>query len=311
MKKNIALALTVLCFFILSSCKCEHTWVAATCTHPKTCSECGETEGDVIEHSWVAATCMQPKTCSKCGETEGEPLAHNWENATCQTPKTCTDCGTTEGKLLSHTWIEATCSQPKTCTVCSVTDGDKLPHTPVKEWVTQKTNYIYAETVKVQTCSDCGEVVNRKILDVEKLHDDTFFLISPEDFITRFGNTLESYTENNYDTEGASTADSYVCGVIEDGSAVCVLIFTKHDDMVTKDQRNDSGAFNKLLGTCDPDALARVSCALIQTADPTLSLSDAKKYVEEMIKYDSVSVNGIKYILETYDDKYFIGFTIG
>ncbi len=60
------------------------------------------------KHEWNEATCTEPKTCSKCGETEGEPLGHRWEDATCTTPKTCAVCGETEGKPLGHSpgeWV--------------------------------------------------------------------------------------------------------------------------------------------------------------------------------------------------------------
>ena len=34
------------------------------------------------EHEWTKATCTEPKTCTKCGETEGEALGHRWKEAT-------------------------------------------------------------------------------------------------------------------------------------------------------------------------------------------------------------------------------------
>ncbi|MBR4462461.1 MAG: Ig-like domain-containing protein, partial [Erysipelotrichaceae bacterium] len=30
------------------------------------------------DHEWTDATCTEAKTCSKCGETEGDPLGHDW-----------------------------------------------------------------------------------------------------------------------------------------------------------------------------------------------------------------------------------------
>ena len=36
----------------LSACSCRHEWTDATCTEPKVCSKCGETEGDALGHSW-------------------------------------------------------------------------------------------------------------------------------------------------------------------------------------------------------------------------------------------------------------------
>ena len=56
-----------------------HTWVDATCETAKTCSVCGETEGDALGHSWADANYQAPKTCSVCGTTEGEALTAAFE----------------------------------------------------------------------------------------------------------------------------------------------------------------------------------------------------------------------------------------
>ena len=87
----------------------EHSWKDATCTDPKTCSECGATEGSALEHNWKAATCTAPKTCSECGATEGS-VEHSWKAATCTTPKTCSKCGATEGSALGHNYQNGTCT---------------------------------------------------------------------------------------------------------------------------------------------------------------------------------------------------------
>jgi hypothetical protein len=89
-----------ICGMLLAGCGHEHTWVEATCTTPRTCSECGETEGDVAEHTWVEATCTAPKTCSVCGTTEGEALGHTLTEANYQQAATCTVCGETVGEPL-------------------------------------------------------------------------------------------------------------------------------------------------------------------------------------------------------------------
>lgn len=84
MKKKIALTLALLITLslALTGCCLSHEWVEATCTEPKTCSKCGETEGEALGHTWNDATCTAPKTCSVCAETEGEALGHTegeWE----------------------------------------------------------------------------------------------------------------------------------------------------------------------------------------------------------------------------------------
>ena len=82
-----------------------HTWVEATCTTPRTCSVCGETEGKALDHTWVEATCTTPRACSVCGETEGEVPGHTWAEANYQEAATCSVCGETEGEPLTPDFV--------------------------------------------------------------------------------------------------------------------------------------------------------------------------------------------------------------
>lgn len=128
-KTKVVLALTTLAMSVaLSACGHEHEWKEATCTTPKTCVTCEETEGEALGHEWEEATCTTGKVCSTCGETKGEALGHKWEEATCTTAKKCSVCGETEGDKLDHEWKEATCTTPKTCNMCSATEGEVLEH---------------------------------------------------------------------------------------------------------------------------------------------------------------------------------------
>lgn len=154
------LLLTVL----LTGCSCNHEWEEATCTEPKTCTLCSETEGEPLGHIWKEATCTEAKTCEVCGETEGKALGHTWKEATCTLAKECSVCGKIEGSELGHDpegvtcteagtckrcgksipaaghkWKEATCTEPKTCSVCGTVEGEALGH-----------------TTKAGTCYRCG-----------------------------------------------------------------------------------------------------------------------------------------------------------
>lgn len=74
MKKILSVILILTCFIMLTGC-CSHSqWQPATCETPKTCAECGKTDGDALGHSWVDATTETPKTCSVCGATEGKRI---------------------------------------------------------------------------------------------------------------------------------------------------------------------------------------------------------------------------------------------
>lgn len=96
-----AVVLLVALFFLTP---CRHSeWTPATCTAPKTCNACGETEGEALGHDWAEATCTSPKTCSRCGVTEGEARGHvpgEWQKekpdysaATITTVQKCSACG--------------------------------------------------------------------------------------------------------------------------------------------------------------------------------------------------------------------------
>ncbi len=127
MKKILLLCLcTLLMAAVLTGCGCDHVWKDANCETPKTCSECGETEGAPLGHVWNAATCDAAKTCEVCKKTEGQALSHTWLDATCEAPKTCETCKKTEGEALGHTWLDATTEAPKTCETCGATEGTPI-----------------------------------------------------------------------------------------------------------------------------------------------------------------------------------------
>ena len=61
-------------------------------------TEAGETLGHV--HVWQEADCENSKTCSDCGETEGDPLGHDATEANYQQPSVCKRCGITLAEKL-------------------------------------------------------------------------------------------------------------------------------------------------------------------------------------------------------------------
>ena len=100
MKKMSVLILVLAFMLVLTGCCFHKEWYVATCTDPKTCAECGETEGEALGHTWTDATCEDAKTCQTCHMTEGEALGHAWQDATTEMPKTCTTCAATEGERI-------------------------------------------------------------------------------------------------------------------------------------------------------------------------------------------------------------------
>lgn len=80
--------------------------------------------GCVNGHNFAAATCEEPKTCKDCGETEGSPLGHDYSEATCTEASRCTRCLKKNGEALSHNWLPATYDSPKRCDRCGETSGN-------------------------------------------------------------------------------------------------------------------------------------------------------------------------------------------
>lgn len=66
----------VLCFMLF---RCDHEWLDATCTSPKTCAKCGKTEGETTPHTLNEANYQCPATCTVCGAEVGEPLTPYFE----------------------------------------------------------------------------------------------------------------------------------------------------------------------------------------------------------------------------------------
>ena len=121
MRKIFTLLMALPLVLAITGCSCKHEWTDATCQLPKTCTLCGETEGEPLPHNWIDATCTAPKTCTLCAATEGEAPGHSWVDATCETARTCSLCAASEGDALGHTFGQWTCTGEQflyPCTVC-------------------------------------------------------------------------------------------------------------------------------------------------------------------------------------------------
>ena len=139
-------------YLALIETELAHVWVEADCTHPRTCTHCGKTEGKALGHDWQDATCTAPKTCARCGKTSGKKLGHDWEDATCTTPKTCKRCGTTSGKALGHDWKIIDCDHPQTCARCGAKESAAAGH----DWQA-------ATCTAPKTCARCGKTSGKAL----------------------------------------------------------------------------------------------------------------------------------------------------
>lgn len=139
----------------------------------------------IVPHKWTEATCTEPKTCERCGETEGTALGHTFSEYTVAKEPTCTENGSKEAVCsvcgykitedipkTEHTYSEYTVVKNPTCTeagskeaVCSVCGDKKTENIQATghtfnegEIVSYATLYTQGE--KKQTCTKCGATAN-------------------------------------------------------------------------------------------------------------------------------------------------------
>ena len=297
MKRVSIVLLGILLCVLLAGCKCEHEWAEATCTEPKTCTKCKETEGEPLGHNWKAATCEEPETCTRCGEQQGELADHKWKEATCEEPETCTVCGKTQGTAKGHTWKAATCTVPKTCSVCGKTEGEALGHTP-GEVEMGEPDYVLATVWLNTKCTVCGEIEDRELKGLKYLYEDGKFIPSIDEFTERLGKLYPYVKDCDYTTQVVVTDDDVL------GSTI--LFF--NNKIIDASSRSRRSTFSGLLcefSTENMDEIVSAILGIIMAVDPSLEESDAadvaRKMVISMVSSDPHYEDGIGYVFGNAD----------
>lgn len=161
-KKYVTAVICVLLCVVLAACSCSHQWQEADCLSPRTCTECGETEGEALGHNWKEATCTESEICSLCGETRGDALGHIWIEANCTEDQYCSICGETGDSALGHSWREPTCTEAAVCELCEEVRGEPLGHT-VETWEVAKEATCTETGTEAGLCTVCGASNEREI----------------------------------------------------------------------------------------------------------------------------------------------------
>lgn len=84
------------------------------------CMICGYEDENFHPHQWQEATCEESRTCTVCGETQGEPRGHIFQSDDCtKNPGVCVYCGFTQQEPPGHTYSSnhlyqcAVCGRPR------------------------------------------------------------------------------------------------------------------------------------------------------------------------------------------------------
>ncbi|MBR3976127.1 MAG: hypothetical protein IKJ88_09750, partial [Clostridia bacterium] len=165
-----------------------HNWHAASCSNPKTCLRCRETEGEALGHDFewceaLAPTCTEfgwkeYQACKRCTYTTKELvpslgydshdiISHEALSPTCteigwDAYESCSRCPYTtyaEIEATGHSWSDGDCTALQTCSVCSA-QGTEYAHTWVEATCTQ-----------AKHCSVCSETVGEALGHDEINHE--------------------------------------------------------------------------------------------------------------------------------------------
>ncbi len=145
-KYLIILLMSIFSLSLISGCNAKKCNIHIDSNNDGCCDNCSDEIKIICEHSWIDATCTKPKTCSKCGLTDGTAKTHNVVIDE-KVEATCIEHGSTSGAHCSecneilikqneiekaeHTWSDATCSVGKTCTVCGAIGSEPNNHNAV------------------------------------------------------------------------------------------------------------------------------------------------------------------------------------
>lgn len=225
-----------------------------------------------LSHEWADATCETPKTCTKCGETEGEALGHTWQDADCVTPKTCSVCQETKGEALGHTWQDATCDTAKTCSVCQQTEGEPLNH-EAGEWVQISTDPVTATISQEQPCALCGTILETDTVAMETMVVDGLFLLTPQEFMDRFSAIAqENGAAFQYEFTDPGTG---LQAFLQCGEYVALVQFFRNDASALAFTETDVAEVWCFNLTFVDDSYATLRQCFIMACDPALDPSGA------------------------------------
>ena len=160
----------------------------------------------LLYHDWERATCTESRTCTRCGETDGEPLGHDVGEWEVVTEATCTQQGERRGTCTR-------CGEELSETI------DKVDHTP-GDWqvttdvtVTSSGDVIDGEESRV--CTACGAVVETRPYTMELTVSQANALRSAASYLdfTHFSHSglVDQLEFEGYSTEDATFAADH-CG---------------------------------------------------------------------------------------------------
>ncbi|MBQ4551197.1 MAG: discoidin domain-containing protein, partial [Oscillospiraceae bacterium] len=138
-----------------------HKWTDATCTTPKTCSVCGETEGEAGGGSHTLGELVEAVPAVHTPTELSAAVAAHYRCTVCDAYLTAdtqqqTTLEALTGETPVHSYSEATCTAPAACE-CGAIEGEALGHQTTTTGAVKPSLCIPGAT-GTTACSVCGEV---------------------------------------------------------------------------------------------------------------------------------------------------------
>ena len=233
---------------LLVGCGHKHQWVEATCTEPKTCSECGETEGEPLGHDFADATCTEPKKCKRCGGVQGEPLGHDVKHWATTDEPTCANPGRKVGL----------------CSVCNdlvVETISASGHEPSEDWEIVEEATFSTAGKRVKICTVCGEEVESESFEMtDEEKDDYRPSIEGDHFDCTVDDFIECFKYKNrgsYTITKITSDDESQSYILQARSKLkCIIVCTKTDE----------GKLKAILVQSDEDETSAIAVGLLMAS---------------------------------------------
>ncbi len=210
-KITIRLIALVMCVFVLfGSVGCGNM-------APQDTEHNHETE---CVHNWKDATCTEPKTCTLCGQKQGEALGHNGGTSTCKSKAVCATCGEEYGELAAHKPSGvATETEASVCTVCGfvIAPATGHIHSAKNEWSKDENGHWHAcngcDTEKLDSAAhvytnDCDSTCDTCGYERNAVHTGGTATCNKKAVCTACGVEYGTFAAHDYDTSKWGYSDA-------------------------------------------------------------------------------------------------------
>lgn len=187
------------------------------------CTECSHSYSKTykVEHNWSKATCTEPKTCSICNETEGESLGHSYVENKCKRCSSTVTIDVTTPELSETVSLEIknyfNYTKEDLTTATIVNGAVKITsiyfdYTASSDDNVKITFTVAGEKVHVDGLSDD---TSTSLSFIYKLYDDEGFVVSTGTYTAPSLKVGEKFRDKTFTVSGLKNNESYTLVLVD------------------------------------------------------------------------------------------------